>query len=155
MLEETGVERYKPTPLTVELGDSSTPAAAAIRGAIDHQIPSTLHLPSFLASTAYAEPRDHAATNYISFDPDHLGLFSRCQATPSKQESFITCMQGVAAMKAPWTRIYDTRALLAGGNRGPRWWWTWAVGMGGTCHGCWRCIQMQKRGSWCCRICRM
>lgn len=33
MLQETGVDRYKPTRLTVELGDSSTPTAAAVRGA--------------------------------------------------------------------------------------------------------------------------
>ncbi|KAK6216883.1 hypothetical protein QIS74_06997 [Colletotrichum tabaci] len=118
MLQETGVDRYKPTRLTIELGDSSTPTAAAIRGAIDHQIPSTTHFPSFLASTDYAEPRDHDATNYVSLDPDNLGLFARCQATPSKQESFITCMQGVAAMKTPWTRIYDTRELLTGRKQG-------------------------------------
>lgn len=34
------------------------------------------------------------------------------------QESFITCMQGVAAMKTPWTRIYDTRELLTGRKQG-------------------------------------
>jgi hypothetical protein len=33
MVEEAGVDRYKPTPLVIEMGDSATPTAAAIRGA--------------------------------------------------------------------------------------------------------------------------
>lgn len=76
--------------------------------------PANSNLPKFLAKTAYENPADPTNSNFMDADPDGLTFFQRMAASPETQLAFTKGMEGLAAIKADWTQIYDTKSLLEG-----------------------------------------
>ncbi|KAH9887820.1 putative O-methyltransferase [Xylariomycetidae sp. FL2044] len=111
VVEETGPDRYRATPLSLALGETSGPVAQTLLSGTHHG-QSARNLPEFLKRTNYEEPLDPANTNYMDLTPERLGLFARCQAEPALQASFIGFMAGLASYKIAWTEIYDPARLL-------------------------------------------
>ncbi|KAL4902301.1 hypothetical protein BDW74DRAFT_62771 [Aspergillus multicolor] len=114
VVEETGVDRFKPTPFSYAIGDESTKVRASLQAASYQYIAAGHHLPSYLAKTAYKEPTDAIENNYSDTDPEHLNFFGRLQKTPSHYEAFTGHMEAWTAWKTPWTKVYDTARLLEG-----------------------------------------
>ncbi|GMF80438.1 unnamed protein product [Aspergillus oryzae] len=52
--------------------------------------------------------------NYTDSDPDGLTFFGRLQKSPAYFEAFTGHMEAWTAWKTPWTKVYDTTALLEG-----------------------------------------
>ncbi|RDW61789.1 uncharacterized protein DSM5745_10461 [Aspergillus mulundensis] len=116
VVEETGVDRFTPTPFSFAIGDESTKVRASLQAATNQYIAAGHNLPSYLAKTAYREPTDAISNNYTDSDPEHLNFFTRLQKSPSHYEAFTGHMEAWTAWKTPWTRVYDTGKLLQGAN---------------------------------------
>ncbi|KAI1497679.1 S-adenosyl-L-methionine-dependent methyltransferase [Biscogniauxia marginata] len=114
IVEETGQDRYRPTPFSLALGKPDSPVTQTIIAGTHHGIDSCRNLPRFLARTSYEEPLDPTDTNYMDLTPERQAMFARCQANTAYQASFIGFMEGLNDYKLDWTEVYDTRELLDG-----------------------------------------
>ncbi|KAI0846124.1 hypothetical protein F5Y00DRAFT_264841 [Daldinia vernicosa] len=95
VIEETGEDRYKPTDLSLSIGDESTTTAQYILSMAHHWNASFMNLPSFLAKTSYREPLDPKYNNY---------------------DSFSGCMMEWSKYRFSWPDFYDTTSLVAGAD---------------------------------------
>ncbi|KAJ5659479.1 hypothetical protein N7507_005930 [Penicillium longicatenatum] len=116
VVEETGVDKFKPTPFSFAIGDESTKVRASLEAATHQYIASGRNLPGYLAKTFYKEPTDINVNNYSDSDPDGLNFFGRLQASPTYFEAFTGHMEAWTTWKTPWTKVYDTSQLLEGAN---------------------------------------
>ncbi|KAJ6172591.1 hypothetical protein N7470_001658 [Penicillium chermesinum] len=116
LLEETGQEKFKPTPFSLAIGEPSTKVAASLEAATHQYIRSAHNLPSFLAKNFYKEPVDANANNYSDSDPDGLNFFGRLQKSPECLEAFTGHMEAWTMWKTPWVNVYDTNKLLDGAD---------------------------------------
>ncbi|CAO1603070.1 MAG: hypothetical protein LQ349_002951 [Xanthoria aureola] len=118
IVEETGQDRYAPTPFSLCMGDRSTLVAPALRIRTDHIAQCAMHWPDFLAKTNYRKPVDDKSSCYIDAFPEKKSFFERCSANPVHQESFSSFMDLWGKHKRPWPQFYDTEVLLEGANLG-------------------------------------
>ncbi|KAJ5778037.1 hypothetical protein N7520_001283 [Penicillium odoratum] len=116
VVEETGEDRFKPTPFSFAIGDESTKVRASLEAATHQYIASGRNLPGYLAKTFYKEPTDINVNNYSDSDPDGLNFFGRLQASPACFEAFTGHMEAWTTWKTPWTKVYDTTRLLKGAD---------------------------------------
>ncbi|KAI1339838.1 S-adenosyl-L-methionine-dependent methyltransferase [Xylariaceae sp. FL0016] len=116
VIEETGEDRWKPTPFSVALGDPESTCAQTFLAGTHHMLDAGRNFPEFLARTAYREPLDPANSNYKDMPAAHgLDFFARCQADPKYQASFISgIMKGLVEHKLNWTGVYDITRLASG-----------------------------------------
>ncbi|KAL2811281.1 S-adenosyl-L-methionine-dependent methyltransferase [Aspergillus granulosus] len=114
VVEETGEDRFKPTPFSYAIGDESTKVRASLQAATYQYLKAGHNLPGYLAATSYREPTDFLSNNYSNCDPDHLTFFGRLQKSPECYEAFTGHMEAWTAWKTPWTEVYDTSQLLEG-----------------------------------------
>jgi hypothetical protein len=114
VVEETGENRFKPTPFSLAIGDESTKVRASLEAANNQYILAGHNLPKYLAKIGYKEPTETAANNHSDSDPDGLNFFARLQTTPKYYEDFTGHMEAWTAWKTPWTTIYDPSKLLKG-----------------------------------------
>ncbi|KAL3463753.1 S-adenosyl-L-methionine-dependent methyltransferase [Aspergillus heterothallicus] len=114
VVEETGEDRFKPTPFSYAIGDESTKVRASLQAATYQYIAAGHNLPGYLAKTGYKEPADFLSNNYSDTDRDHLNFFGRLQKSPEYYEAFTGHMEAWTAWKTPWTKVYDTTELLKG-----------------------------------------
>ncbi|KAJ5459556.1 S-adenosyl-L-methionine-dependent methyltransferase [Penicillium daleae] len=114
VVEETGEDRFKPTPFSYAIGDDSTKVRASLQAATYQYIAAGHNLPSYLAKTSYKEPTDINVNNYSEADKDGLNFFGRLQKSPAYFEAFTGHMEAWTAWKTPLTEVYDTATLLEG-----------------------------------------
>ncbi|CEJ57479.1 hypothetical protein PMG11_06170 [Penicillium brasilianum] len=114
VVEETGEDRFRPTPFSYAIGDDNTKVRASLQAATYQYIAAGHNLPSYLAKTSYKEPTDINVNNYSEADKDGLNFFGRLQRSPEYFEAFTGHMEAWTAWKTPLTEVYDTMALLEG-----------------------------------------
>ncbi|KAJ0416865.1 S-adenosyl-L-methionine-dependent methyltransferase [Aspergillus carlsbadensis] len=114
VVEETGEDKFKPTPFSYAIGDESTKVRASLQAASYQYIAAGRNLPGYLAKTSYKEPTDFQVNNYSDSDADGLNFFGRLQKSPTHYEAFTGHMEAWTAWKTPWTKVYDTSRLLEG-----------------------------------------
>ncbi|KAK8112874.1 hypothetical protein PG984_013400 [Apiospora sp. TS-2023a] len=115
ILEEVGPNTWKPTPLSLAMGDGVSYIDQGVRCGLDHTIPGGVNLAKFLKENGYCEPLDKGKfDNYRDlFGDDFFGL---CQKNPGAGGSFIGLMTALRNHKMVWTEVYDTRRLLDGAD---------------------------------------
>ncbi|KAL8416108.1 hypothetical protein RB596_006601 [Gaeumannomyces avenae] len=113
VLEEKGVDRYGPTPLSLEMGDKTTCVAQTLECGTDHFMRAGHNLPKYLAKTSYREPLDPKTCNYV--DAFGLEFFDRVKRDPRMNQSFADHMAGFTQRKTPWVELFDTGARLLSG----------------------------------------
>ncbi|KAL5334686.1 S-adenosyl-L-methionine-dependent methyltransferase [Aspergillus crustosus] len=116
VVEETGEDKFKPTPFSLAIGDESTKVRASLQAASYQYLSAGHNLPGYLAKTAYTEPKDATENNYADSDPEHLNFFGRLQKSPEYYEAFTGHMEAWTAWKTPWTKVYDTTQMFEGAN---------------------------------------
>lgn len=116
VVEETGEDKFKPTPFSLAIGDESTKVRASLQAATNQYISSGHNLPKYLSKIGYTEPTDISVNNHSDCDPDGLNFFGRLQESPSYFKAFTGHMEAWTAWKTPWTKVYDTDKLLEGAN---------------------------------------
>ncbi|KAL3440633.1 S-adenosyl-L-methionine-dependent methyltransferase [Aspergillus insuetus] len=114
VVEETGEDKFKPTPFSYAIGDESTKVRASLQAASYQYIAAGHNLPGYLAKTSYKEPIDFQVNNYSDSDADGLNFFGRLQQSPTHYEAFTGHMEAWTTWKTPWTKVYDTSRLLEG-----------------------------------------
>ncbi|KAK3381210.1 S-adenosyl-L-methionine-dependent methyltransferase [Podospora didyma] len=116
VVEETGLDTFKPTPFSFAIGDEATKVRASLEAATNQYLLAGHNLPKYLAKTGYKEPTAADVNNYTESDPDGLNFFGRLQKTPKYYSDFVGHMESWTAWKTPWTKIYDPAKLLEGAN---------------------------------------
>ncbi|KAL4802532.1 O-methyltransferase-domain-containing protein [Aspergillus unguis] len=116
VVDETGEDRFKPTPFSLAIGDETTKVRASLQAASYQYLSAGHNLPSYLSKTSYAEPTSATNNNYSDSDADKLTFFERLQTSPSHYEAFTGHMEAWTAWKTPWTKVVDTEKLLAGAD---------------------------------------
>ncbi|OGM44432.1 O-methyltransferase [Aspergillus bombycis] len=114
VVEETAEDTFKPTAFSYAIGDESTKVRASLQAATYQYIAAGHNLPAYLAKISYKEPTDVDLNNYTGVDPDGLTFFGRLQKSPAYFDAFTGHMEAWTAWKTPWTKVYDTTALLDG-----------------------------------------
>ncbi|KOC12451.1 putative O-methyltransferase [Aspergillus flavus AF70] len=114
VVEESAEDTFKPTAFSYAIGDESTKVRASLQAATYQYIAAGHNLPTYLAKISYKEPTDVTENNYTDSDPDSLTFFGRLQKSPAYFEAFTGHMEAWTAWKTPWTKVYDTTALLEG-----------------------------------------
>ncbi|KAK0722633.1 S-adenosyl-L-methionine-dependent methyltransferase [Lasiosphaeria miniovina] len=116
VVEETGVDTYKPTPFSLAIGDESTKVRASLEAANNQYILAGLNLPKYLAKIGYQEPTAADGNNHSESDPDGLNFFGRLQKSPKYYGDFTGHMEAWTMWKTPWTKIYAPSKLLDGAD---------------------------------------
>ncbi|KAK8074349.1 hypothetical protein PG994_005248 [Apiospora phragmitis] len=114
VVKEVGVNMYRPTAYSLELGKPTSATTQALLVCDHHWLDSCRHMPAFLAKTGYQEPLDPVQSNYADWTPEKLTLFARMQTNPAYAVSFTGWMAGLVGYKADWTDAYDTKDLVEG-----------------------------------------
>ncbi|KAJ5585115.1 uncharacterized protein N7459_004915 [Penicillium hispanicum] len=114
VVEETGEDKFKPTPFSAAIGDESTKVRASLEAANYQYISAGHNLPAYLAKISYKEPTDINSNNYSDSDADSLNFFGRLQKSPECFEAFTGHMEAWTTWKTPWTKVFDTNKLLEG-----------------------------------------
>ncbi|KAJ5681585.1 uncharacterized protein N7477_001525, partial [Penicillium maclennaniae] len=112
VVEETGEDKFKPTPFSYAIGDEKTKVRASLQAATNQYISAGHNLPAYLAKISYQEPTDGNQNNHTDSDPDGLTFFGRLQKSPASFEAFTGHMEAWTTWKTPWTKVYDTTKLL-------------------------------------------
>ncbi|KAF9765658.1 hypothetical protein IL306_002044 [Fusarium sp. DS 682] len=74
VVEETGVDTFKPTPFSYAIGDESTKVRASLEAATYQYISAGQNLSKYLAKIGYKVPTAAEDNNYAGSDPDGLKL---------------------------------------------------------------------------------
>ncbi|ORY67787.1 S-adenosyl-L-methionine-dependent methyltransferase [Pseudomassariella vexata] len=113
LLEETGIDMWKPTPFSLAMGDSATYIGQTMLCGIHHTIPGGIRLAKFLKKIKYEEPLDKTKfDNYADLVGEDF--FDHCQNDPIAGGSFIGLMTALQNYKMDWTDVFDTRKLVEG-----------------------------------------
>ncbi|KAG7434023.1 O-methyltransferase [Fusarium oxysporum f. sp. raphani] len=115
VVEEAGVDTFKPTPFSYIIGDESTKVRASLEAATYQYISAGQNLPKHLAKIGYKVPTAED-NNYAGSDPDGLNFFGRLQKSPEYYEAFTGHMEAWTSWKTPWTKIYDPSNLIEGAD---------------------------------------
>ncbi|KAM5515656.1 O-methyltransferase [Fusarium oxysporum f. sp. phaseoli] len=116
VVEEAGVDTFKPTPFSYIIGDESTKVRASLEAATYQYISAGQNLPKHLAKIGYKVPTAAEDNNYAGSDPDGLNFFGRLQKSPEYYEAFTGYMEAWTSWKTPWTKIYDPSNLIEGAD---------------------------------------
>ncbi|KAF6841062.1 o-methyltransferase [Colletotrichum musicola] len=112
LVEEVGVGRFKPTQFGIAL------TAPVFHGLFntyyDLILPTYVSLPSFLASTNYANPQDPRRTAFQHAHAWEGDLWSYYRAHPEKQDEFNKVQESIALQQPSWTEIYPAGELVKG-----------------------------------------
>ncbi|ORY70498.1 S-adenosyl-L-methionine-dependent methyltransferase [Pseudomassariella vexata] len=111
---ETPEGRYRSTPLSLELGNLSSPVLQCLFFWYHHNADSAKNFPFYLARESYPEPLDPLKSNYMDLTPENMSFFQRCASKPEYQESFTVAMTGYTQLKMDWTEVYDTKQMVEG-----------------------------------------
>ncbi|CAG9947995.1 unnamed protein product [Clonostachys rosea f. rosea IK726] len=114
VVEEVGVDTFKPTPFSAAIGDESTKVRASLEAANNQYILAGHNLPKYLAKIGYQEPTAAEDNNHSGSDPDGLNFFGRLQKSPKFYEDFTGHMEAWTTWKTPWTKLYDPKKLIEG-----------------------------------------
>lgn len=114
VVEEVGVDIFKPTPFSAAIGDESTKVRASLEAANNQYILAGHNLPKYLAKIGYQEPTAAEDNNHSGSDPDGLNFFGRLQKSPKFYEDFTGHMEAWTTWKTPWTKLYDPKKLIEG-----------------------------------------
>ncbi|VUC31478.1 unnamed protein product [Clonostachys rosea] len=114
VVEEVGVDTFKPTPFSAAIGDESTKVRASLEAANNQYILAGHNLPKYLAKIGYQEPTAAEENNHSGSDPDGLNFFGRLQKSPKFYEDFTGHMEAWTTWKTPWTKLYDPKKLIEG-----------------------------------------
>ncbi|KAF6799563.1 o-methyltransferase [Colletotrichum sojae] len=117
LVEEVGVGKFKPTQFGIAL------TAPAFHGLFytyyDLILPTYVSLPSFLASTNYANPQDPRRTAFQHAHAWEGDLWSYYRAHPAKQDEFNKVQESIALQQPSWTEMYPAAELVKGAREGP------------------------------------
>ncbi|KAF2122988.1 putative O-methyltransferase [Lophiotrema nucula] len=116
ILEEVTEDTYKPTPLSMALGDRGSHVPDALDAGTNSLIPSATNLPAYLAKTGYREPIDPNSNSYVDVLPEHQPFFTRLQSNPVFGNQFVSLMTGWSDLKASWVDYFPTGSLLEGAD---------------------------------------
>lgn len=117
MLEETGVDTWKPTTFSLGLGEESGHISAGVICGDDHTIPCALNMPTFLAKHDYKDPVDMSKLDNYTDLTGGTSFFEACAADPEgKGGSFIGLMTALRNHKMDWTDIYNTNKIVNGAD---------------------------------------
>jgi hypothetical protein len=117
MLEETGIDTWKPTIFSLGLGDESGHISAGVVCGDDHTIPCALNMPKFLAKYDYRNPVDMTKLDNYTHLTGGTSFFETCAADPEgKGGSFIGLMTALRNHKMDWTDVYDTNKIVEGAD---------------------------------------
>lgn len=107
VLDEVGVDEWRPTSLALAMGDKSTYTDQLVHFGLYQCHPYGVNLPRFLARNQYVEPLDTSRSDNYA---DTFGsvFFSHLQEDPAAGASFIGMMAAVRNYKMDWTEVYDT-----------------------------------------------
>ncbi|EUC34941.1 hypothetical protein COCCADRAFT_92167 [Bipolaris zeicola 26-R-13] len=120
VLEETGVDTWKPTPYSLSLGDTESHTDQITQCGTDHTIPTGINLPRFLQKYNYREPIDLQALDNYRDMTNGTDFFALCAADPEgKGSSFMGLMTALRNHKMAWTGVYDTRKIICGADISP------------------------------------
>ncbi|KAK2685212.1 hypothetical protein QWA68_015509 [Fusarium oxysporum] len=86
VVEEAGVDTFKPTPFSYAIGDESTKVRASLEAAWPKS-------PQTPRKIGYKVPTAAEDNNYASSDPDGLNFFGRLQKSPEYYETFTGHME--------------------------------------------------------------
>ncbi|KAK7224886.1 hypothetical protein V2G26_012889 [Clonostachys chloroleuca] len=114
VVEEVGVDTFKPTPFSAAIGDENTKVRASLEAANNQYILAGHNLPKYLAKIGYQEPTAAENNNHSGSDPDGLNFFGRLQKSPKFYEDFTGHMEAWTTWKTPWTKLYDPKKLIEG-----------------------------------------
>ncbi|CAH0045057.1 unnamed protein product [Clonostachys solani] len=114
VVEEVGVDTFKPTPFSAAIGDESTKVRASLEAANNQYILAGHNLPKYLAKIGYQEPTAAEDNNHSGSDADGLNFFGRLQKSPKFYEDFTGHMEAWTTWKTPWTKLYDPKKLIEG-----------------------------------------
>ncbi|CAH0025824.1 unnamed protein product [Clonostachys rhizophaga] len=114
VVEEVGVDTFKPTPFSAAIGDENTKVRASLEAANNQYILAGHNLPKYLAKIGYQEPTAAENNNHSGSDPDGLNFFGRLQRSPKFYEDFTGHMEAWTTWKTPWTKLYDPKKLIEG-----------------------------------------
>ncbi|KAK3328779.1 O-methyltransferase-domain-containing protein [Apodospora peruviana] len=114
VVDESGVDKFKPTPFSQAIGDEKTKVRASLEANNNQYCLASHNLPKYLQKISYVEPTVTDENNHSQSDPDGLNFFARLQATPKYYADFTGHMEAWTAWKTPWTKIYDPSRLLDG-----------------------------------------
>lgn len=81
----------------------------------DIATPVFLHLPEFLASTQYRDPKDAAVCNWRGSKHTQLDFFAYMNENPRQLASFANCMSGYCSGDGVWTDLYPVKERLLDG----------------------------------------
>ncbi|WKT40412.1 Winged helix-like DNA-binding domain superfamily [Fusarium oxysporum f. sp. vasinfectum] len=116
VVEEAGVDTFKPTPFSYAIGDESTKVRASLEAATYQYISAGQNLPKYLAKIGYKVPTAAEDNNYAGSDPNGLNFFGRLQMSPEYYGAFTGHMEAWTSWKTPWTKIYDPSRLIEGAD---------------------------------------
>ncbi|KAF7534129.1 hypothetical protein G7054_g6490 [Neopestalotiopsis clavispora] len=114
-LEEVGVDVWKPTPLTLALGDKSTHLGGMLEWGSHSSLICGANLPQFLKKNGYRNPCDAAKfdNHTDAFGDNFFGLLS---SDPVKNRVFMEMMTAWQVQKVDWTQVYDTNRIVDGAD---------------------------------------
>ncbi|SCO82519.1 related to O-methyltransferase [Fusarium oxysporum] len=115
VVEEAGVDTFKPTPFSYAIGDESTKVRASLEAATYQYTSAGQNLPKHLAKIGYKVPTAAEDNNYASSDPDGLNFFGRLQKSPEYYEAFTGHMEANLIEGAD---ISKALVVDVGGNTG-------------------------------------
>lgn len=116
VIEETGVDTFKPTKFSLAMGEKDTLISSWIQCGPDHIFGAAQHLPEHLKKTGYREPLHSKEPSYLGAFPEKLDFFRRCQSKREYYESFNGIMISWTKNKIPWPEYYDTSRLVEGAD---------------------------------------
>ncbi|KAI0026143.1 S-adenosyl-L-methionine-dependent methyltransferase [Xylariomycetidae sp. FL0641] len=116
VIEEAGEDCYKPSVLSLDLGDKDSFSYNSIQARTDHWQVGATNLPKYLAKIGYREPTDTVNSNYADGCPEKLSFFERATAYPAYHDSFSGFMRTWGSLKRPWPEFYDTAGLVEGAD---------------------------------------
>ena len=109
-----GPHQYGMNDFTKSLADPTQ--HSAIRYWYDINIPLYTAFPAYLAHNDYKNPSGTPASTVFNWAKNHTGtLFEYYNQHPKQEADFARCMTGYAGNLTPWTEIYPTDELVAGG----------------------------------------
>lgn len=120
IIEEAAEEgdRWRPTALSLALGDKDSTAYHALMWWKKVSDPSCRNLPGFLTRTAYQNPLDPARCNFMDVTgPDRLDCWQLFARDPELRRNFGGYMRGQLEYRLDWTEVYDVAGIADG-------WWS-------------------------------
>lgn len=115
IIEEAGENRWRPTAVSLALGDKDSTAYNALMWWKKVSDPSCRNLPGFLARTNYQNPLDPARCNFMDVTgPERLDCWQLFARDPELRRNFGGYMRGQLEYRLDWTEVYDLSGIVDG-----------------------------------------